>query len=614
MAGTNSVFQRVGNLDPDRNLFNLSHVVRGDYTFGYLYPVVAKMCLPGDVIKMSAEMVVRLNPMVVPISQEINAHLYSFFVPFRILDYYKVPVNNSVINWPDFESVYSGGYKGNETRDFPRVHNLISINSSKWKVSQVEYWYSPCELCDYLGVINPLACSPDSDYLSFVTQNVLAYPIAAYNSIYANYFADENLEDDKFVDANGVPDKSSFFIHNNMFLQLGNWDKDYFTSALPFQQRGTAPALPVTITGSAPVSVLNGILGNLSEHKLRLGSYLTDGSGDSVDFRLSGSKNTEGNFATAYLYPYESGENVPSGSSSVNSIEGIDSISGFSVSGDEFQASTFNVSDMRVAFQIQKFLERNARAGVRFTEFIKSHFGVSPTDARLDRPEYLGGMVAPVVISEVLQTAPTGASVSGGVSNENNILGDYAGHGITAAEDTVVDEYHVEEPGCFMTIMLIKPDVGYMQETPREWLYGDRYEWPFPEFMHLSEQAIMNVELYSDTESVYDTTSPIADDSLTGIFGYQGIYDELRVAHDRVCGNLRDSLDYWTLSRKFSSTPQLSEDFIKINPYSDGLMRAFAVQGTVDEPVNPFIVSIGFNLSMLRPLPFVAEPGLIDHF
>lgn len=610
MAGSNSVFQRVGNLEPDRSLFNLSHVVRGDFTFGFLYPVLAKMCLPGDVIKMSSEIVIRLNPMVVPISQQINVHLYSFFVPFRILDVYSPPSDAYKYkgNWPDFASVYTGGYKGNETRDFPRLIDVskehdVSFSPGYNKGFNVPGFLSPLGMLDYMGIINPLAIKTSGNgYQSFVSDNVLAYPVLAYNRIYADYFADENLESEKFVSKNGIPDKSSFFVHANTYLQFGNWDKDYFSSALPFQQRGTAPALPVTITGSAVGSL--DLPTQLNLPKLSLGT----GAAARNIMALNSDSSTAGHLM------YGNPSDIGSDNKAIAAIEiQADSLN-YSISGDDFSASTFNVSDMRVAFQIQKFLERNARAGVRFTEFIKAHFGVSPTDARLDRPEYLGGMVAPVVVSEVLQTAPTGASVGSGVSNESNILGDYAGHGIAAAEDTVVDEYHVEEPGCFMVIMLIKPDVGYMQETPREWLYGDRFEWPFPEFMHLSEQAIMNVELYSDVDSVYDTTSPIADDSLTGIFGYQGIFDELRVAHDRVCGNLRDSLDYWTLARKFSSMPQLSEEFIKINPYSDGLMRAFAVQGSADAPVNPFIVSIGFNLSMLRPLPFIAEPGLIDHF
>ena len=610
MAGTNDVFQRVGNLDPDRNLFNLSHRVRGDYTFGYLYPVCVKQCVPGDVIKMSAELVVRLNPMVVPISQEINVHLYSFFVPYRILDFYRAPGSDfSPGNgWPEFESVISGGFKGTEQRDFPRIYpNFVQKNDTviyKWKCSNLN-WYDSCELCDYLGIINPLAISrtspTGSNYYAFVLNNVLAYPIAAYNSIYVNYFADENLESDKFVDAFGIPDKSSMFIHRNLFLQFGNWDKDYFSSALPFQQRGVAPALPVSITGNADFSLDFPI-------SLPILNFSND-----VGAKVTLSNGAPDNTRKSEAYFRQGSGNDSSGVINNVNLDTVSPLEG-SVSGSDFSATTFNVSDMRVAFQIQKFMERNARAGVRYTEFIKSHFGVSPTDARLDRPEYLGGMVAPVVVSEVLQTAPTGASVNSGVENHENILGDYAGHGITASRDEVVDEYHVEEFGCFMTIMLIKPDVGYMQETPREWLYRDRYDWYFPEFAHLSEQAIMNVELFFVFCSVWDKDGNASDDSLEGIFAYQGRYDELRVAHDRVCGNLRDTLDYWTLSRKFSSTPKLNKDFIKINPYSDGLMRAFAVQGTETSPVNPFIVSIGFELSMLRPLPFIAEPGLIDHF
>ena len=246
---------------------------------------------------------------------------------------------------------------------------------------------------------------------------------------------------------------------------------------------------------------------------------------------------------------------------------------------------TFDVNDLRTVFQLQKWAERNARAGVRYTEFLQAHYGVSPRDARLQRPEFIGATQSPLIVSEVLQTSST---------DTTSPQGNLAGHGITADANRI-GSYRVEEFGIIMTVMCIVPKPAYQQGINRQWMRRTRYDFYSPEFAHLSEQGIETSELYLTDDHDVNST----------LFGYQGRYNEMRYASDRIAGSLRDTLDYWHLGRKFDDVPLLNGSFITMTPSK----RIFAVQ---DEP--GFIVSYGNNITAVRPLPVIAEPGLIDHF
>lgn len=579
MAGSN-VYSAVGNLTPDRNMFNLSESVSFDARFGDLIPLKAWMCVPGDVFKISVESVIRMQPSFVPFNHEIDVKFYFFFVPFRLLDRRSEQGR--------FESVISGGLRGNESRDFYRLSEL--------GVSTIDDITARHGIGDYLG-ITPVPCTFMNFLSGYYTQKILAYPWFAYNKIYIDYFADENLETEKFEDSSGFYDAGDSWIHSNYKMQLGNWSKDYFTSSLPFQQRGTPPALPL----SGTLDVVGSDVFTGSFHTYMTGSNNYVAPNQAWKFSNSEYSGVASDISVgAYIVGQEldpSGGGVPGTDSNrmITPQTEVKAENGnFTV--DLGDAITFDVTDLRYAFQVQKFMERNARAGVRYTEFLKSHFGVSPSDSRLDRSEYLGGSTGHIVVSEVLQT----------VNATDGELGQYAGHGLSAFADNAVDNYRVEEFGTIMCFMLIKPKAGYMQGIPREWTWGDRFEWYFPEFAHLSEQAIRNSEIFVNVDD--------QEDLLDDIFGYQGIYDELRSSYDRVAGDMRDSLDYWHLVRKFSTRPELSEEFIKISPTRDDLNRVFNYEGTTENAAYPFLCKVGFNVSALRPLPFIPEPGLIDHF
>ena len=204
-------------------------------------------------------------------------------------------------------------------------------------------------------------------------------------------------------------------------------------------------------------------------------------------------------------------------------------------------ATTFNVADLRLAFQIQKFLERNARAGARYTEFLRSHFGVSPRDERLQRPEYIGGSKAPVIISEVLQT---------GSSDATSPQGNMSGHGI-AVNSQFCGKYRASEFGVIIGMLSVMPRTMYQTGHDRQWLRRTKYDFYFPEFANLSEQAILNAEVYCSANDATDKS----------IFGYQGRYDEMRTKRNQVCGQMRDVFDYWHLGRQFTTTPGLNSSF-----------------------------------------------------
>ena len=225
-------------------------------------------------------------------------------------------------------------------------------------------------------------------------------------------------------------------------------------------------------------------------------------------------------------------------------------------------------------------MERNARGGNRYIEFLKSHFGVNPRDERLQRPEYLGGTKVPIILSEVLQTSETGTTP----------LGQLGGHGI-GVSSAYAAKAVVREFGLVIGLMSIMPAPAYMQGVNRQWIKDTLYDFFFPEFVGISEQEVLRGELYATADEEENKT----------VFGFQGRYDEMRYKPNLVVGEMRTMFDYWHLAREFSGPPLLNDSFVKCVPDK----RIFAVQN-----VPGFIVQFGNIIKALRPLPMVAEPGI----
>jgi len=499
---SSKVFKRVGSVMPGRSVFDLSYDKKMTADMGYLYPIMCDEVVPGDKFEIGNEIVIRFQPLVAPVLHEINAYVHYYFVPYRLLD----------DTWEDF---ITGGVDGDSVAVLPR-----------WDPTN----YTVGSLWDYMGF--PAGVKPAG-------RLPLDYPRRAYNLIYNEYYRDETLIDEVALTSETIKKRA--------------WEKDYFTSALPWQQRGTAPALPISGTTSAifPADL-----------------YVYSASSSRRAYAAGG---TNAVLATA----------IGDGSSDLYRTKKSD-LDNNTV--DLSDATTFNVADLRLAFQIQKWMERNARAGVRYVEFLGAHFGVHPKDERLQRPEYLGGSKNPVIISEVLQTSST---------DTESPQGNLAGHGISVGQ-TFCASYFAQEFGLIMGIMSVMPKPAYQQGIDRQWLRQTRYDFYFPEFANLSEQAVERVELYASAVEAENKT----------IFGYQGRYDEMRVKRNMVCSLMRTDFNYWHMGRIFSSAPALNETFIDC----DATKRIFAV------PSEPgLIVDVGNRIRAIRPMPIQSEPGLIDH-
>lgn len=534
-----STFQKVQSLRVGRSVFDLSYEKKFDCDMGQLIPVMCDEAVPGDIWKIGNEMVIRFQPLVAPILHSVHAYVHYFFVPYRLL-------------WRDWEKFITGGVDGDFTAYIPRWGDSIQTQKGG--------------LWDYLGfpVGVHLSSPPDND-------EPLVFPLSAYNFIYNEYYRDENLQDP--IGPLPEDDPSSAYYIGQYGILNRAWTKDYFTSALPWQQRGTSPALPLFGTTSAE---------------------FTDATGDPSGMYDLYANNGTSRIPVRVLSGAASGSALSvTGGATVNNNAPLGIQASFLSDNNTIDLSnavTFDVSDMRVAFQVQKWLERNARSGARYTEFLRSHFPAYPRDDRLDRPEYIGGSKSPVVISEVLQTSAT----QSGVTPQANM----AGHGITVDRNFCAS-YHVQEFGLIMGILSVMPRPAYQQGIDRQWLRRTKFDFYFPEFAHLSEQAIENMEIFTQ-----NSDSTVAGGN-HGIFGYQGRYDEMRVKRDIVCNNFRDTLDYWHLGRQFANPPMLNESFIQCVPRKD----IFAVQ---DQP--GLLVNFANIIKAIRPLPVQSNPGLIDHF
>lgn len=509
------LFSRIGAVRPGRSVFNLSYEKKFTCDMGQLIPIMCDEVVPGDTFKIGNEIVLRFQPLVAPILHEVNIFVHYFFVAYRLL-------------WDDWENYITGGVDGE-----------FAVDPPKWIPQNVPMETAIGTLWDYMGF--PIGVDPVGAY-------PLDFPKRAYNFIFNEYYRDQTLDEEIPLDQNPI------------YPYWRRWQKDYFTSALPWQQRGTAPAFPISgYTNAEFLGLIN--------------ASATTGSGG-ASFR-----------------------NDPDGIRLHHGLVGAGSPTPDNIRAwfnnnrvDLSSATTFDVADLRLAFQIQRWLERNARSGARYTEFLRAHFAVSPRDERLDRPEYIGGSRSPLIISEVLQTSQTTQGSDG--SPQGNL----AGHGI-AVDRKYISSYKVKEFGLIMGIMSIMPRPAYQQGINRQWLRRTKYDFYFPEFANLSEQGIENAEIVATNSEEHNL----------GLFGYQGRYNEMRYKENMVCGQMRGNLDYWHLGRKFSLTdpPKLNTEFIEA---SDIRKDVFEVQNE-----HTCIVSFGNLIRAVRPMPIMSQPGLIDH-
>lgn len=530
-----SVFSKVGGAHPRRNKFNLSYSVQTTADMGILYPAgMPQMLVPGDSIKVGHEVVAQMQSLKSPMFADISIYFYDFFVPFRLL-------------WDDWETFITRGQSGDETPFLPKYSPSLGT-TFKDATSSGSLW-------DYFGF--PVSASNDTGDVPY-DDRPLDFLWRAYWFIWNEYFRDENLMKEVVYNDNDPYNPDSFVNANSGRPVRVCWGRDYFTSSLPFQQRGTPVAIPVVSSG------ISTHFGNL-QNGSRWVFDTIEGTQDSA-FTIKTPNNADMDTLNARL-----AENFH-----INDISAAD------------------VSELRFMFQVQKFMERSARAGNRYTEFLRANFGVSPRDERLQRPEFIGGTRSPILIQQVLQTSQT--------NGETTPMATKYGQGMTA-DSNYSGKYYATEYGVYMPLFVIRPKTSYCQGINRQWIKDTSFDFFNPLFQNLSEQEVYEEEIYTSGVSHNDSKTGNRD-----IFGFQGRYNEMRHNQNLLTGLMRGdkTYNYWNLGRWFDSAPKLNASFLECKPSKRGFI-------VTDESMPGFILHIGHKIKALRPLVYMAEPGLIDH-
>lgn len=519
-----SIFSDVQIRVPKSNTFDLSNDKKLSFNVGKLTPVLLLELVPGDKITINTASLVRMMPMVAPLMHRFDVYIHNFFVPNRLV-------------WSNWEDFITGGVDGEDTSVAPFM-DLASVADGS--------------LSDYLGLPTFSAGTDDL--------RVSAIPYAGYQMIFNEYYKDQNLVTvtipDTLTDGDNSSQASMLNIRNR------SWRKDYFTSALPWTQRGPEATIPLGTTAPLNFSPV-----------LPAQWY---GSGTTPS---AGRHSIEGN--------YPGGSNVGTaevdlGAGSYGNVT-LDNSDSLTVDLSSATAATIN--ELRNAFRLQEFLEKNARGGSRYTENILSHFGVKSSDARLNRPEFLGGFRTPIQISEVLQTSETPAS--------GTPQGNMAGHGISVGGNKAIS-YFAEEHGYIFSILSVLPQPAYQQGVPKHWNRFDKLDYYWPSFAHLGEQPILNREIY------WDPNDGLNDD----VFGYTPRYAEMKYMPSTVHGQFRSSLDFWHAGRIFSSRPALNSTFV--SAVSTEVDRIFSV---TDPSEDKLWAHVHHTIKARRRMPYFGTPS-----
>lgn len=525
-SGKDNFMNTVQVESPGRNSFDLSHAVKTTGRIAELIPVLCHQAVPGDKFDLSCDILARCAPMLAPIMDRLDVRAEYFFVPNRIV----WPESGANQGWQKFIANETG-----ITRPFITIDNTLTLDEERF--------------------LDNFRIPPFSDAAGTTATNVQAIPFACYQMIYRDYYRPQYLEAENTCI---LTDGSQAAIRGDLLtMRYRKYDNDYFTASLPNPQKGangaTIPGGVVTLdpdwgpSGSVPQFELIGG-GNLTGAIGQNGG----GPGTGIDIGVG-----PGNAPNAYN---------PDGS---------------------LLSGQISINDLREGNAIQKWLETFARVGSRYIELIKGFFNVRVEDYRLDRPEFITGVKAPVIISEVLQQSETNTTPQGNMG----------GHGISVIEG-YQDGYFAKEHGYFMCILSVMPKATYCNGIERHWLYDSPNDWYWPQFANLGEQATMNQEICAYT------TNP------TGTFGYMPRYSELRTINDWVAHNFRPStgnLEYWTVARDLNSAipVPLNEDFLTVN--EDDVTRIFSAAGTDDY----FYFHVYHKIRANRPVPVYGTPQLI---
>lgn len=450
-----------------RNKFSLSHYKLLTLSMGQLIPLAWYDVLPGDSIRQSTSALVRATPLLAPVMHPVKVRIHHFFIPWRIL-------------WEDFEEFITGGPDGNSTPIFPKV-NIDNVAQGS--------------LSDYFGV-KPQAAT--TDLLGS------ALPYRAYNMIFNEHYRDQDL-----TTPLEISQLSGLDTTTAQDIQRCSWEKDYFTTCRPWEQKGTAISIPIGDSSAVVTNGLNpnfnsGALSNLPLESSTSAGLSLDGETSAIEFPTFGSQT--------------------------------------GLSADLTTATGVSINDLRLALSIQKYQEARAMYGSRYVEYLR-HLGVRSSDARLQNPEYLGGGRQTIQFSEVVSP----------VTTTDSQAGEMAGHGIAAMRTNKFQRYF-EEHGMCMSLMSVVPKSIYNSTLHRSFSREVKEDVFQKELQHIGEQEVYNKEIQSDHSNP------------EGIFGYQARYDEYRSHPSSVSGEFRTIQDHWHYARKFESDVALNETFTKATP------------------------------------------------
>lgn len=553
-----SIFSSIRVSKPKRSNFDLSHDVKLTTEFGRLTPFMCTEVMPGDTFNVNSSVFARMAPMLAPIMSRVDLYTHYFFVPNRLL-------------WDKWEEFITGGLDGTK---FPQPPYVKVGDLYQQDKSEKTNLAGASSLGDYLGL--PFGNDMDCHY----DLKVSALPFLAYQRIYDDWYRDQNLEEEQIQGPySGPADTFSLFRAGKIGVaRTRAWQKDYFTSALPWAQRGPEVVLPIE-AGTSDVKVKPEYYPIVSGGKVQkiLGSQGTGNEDGFLTF-VADSRDT-GVFSMA---PADGSDQRPA----------VLDPSPYYV--DERVVGP-TINEFRRTLAVQKWLEASARGGARLIEQIFSHFGVKSSDARLQRAEFLGGGKSPIMISEVLQNSQTT------VGDNGSPLGDMAGHGVSAQANHGFKRFF-EEHGFVIGIMSIMPKTSYQQGVHRMWTRVDKFDYAWPEFAHLGEQPILYQEIDADNTNGVN--------NLTNVFGYTPRYAEYKYCPSSVHGDFRTNLNFWHLGRIFADDlpPKLNMQFIK--PDLDELNRIFAVKSANGEKLDHFWIQIFNNVKAKRPLPYYGTPLL----
>lgn len=450
-----------------RSKHSLSNYQLTTCDMGQLVPVGWYEALPGDTVQHRVSSLIRVSPLVAPVMHPVSVRFHSFFVPNRLI------WNTKIGDSGDFEDFITGGPDGYDTQTVPTI-----------QTTDVEG-----DVLDHLG----LPPVPGID--------VSALPLRAYNLVYNEFYRDQDLST--------KADLENTVLHNCA------WEKDYFTSARPWTQKGANITIPVG--DRAPITGLG------AENQTYGSPQDVYETGQSGTVNYANAKDISQN--TFYAEEDPDNPGFPGVYADLSSVDGVD------------------VNEFRRLFALQRYQEARARYGSRYTEYLR-YLGVRPSDARLQRPEYLGGGKQTISFSEVLQTQRS--------DDGETPQGNMSGHGIAALRTNRYRRF-LEEHGIVITLMSVRPKTIYQDGIPRKFLRQDKEDFYQKELEQIGQQEVFNNEIY-------------AVDNDRDVFGYQNRYQEYKQEWSGVSGEFRDLLDYWHLGRKFSSLPALNNDFVKCEP------------------------------------------------